>query len=64
MTSDQDKQYSEATLEKGEPMTLVVSGKSHELRCNQVLQVSVGDVATCTKIVPTCRTAYVALSND
>ncbi len=36
---DQSKQCLEATLEKGEPMTLVVSGTSHELRRNQVLLV-------------------------
>ena len=39
---DQSKQCLEATLEKGEPMTLVVSGTSHELRRNQVLRVSAG----------------------
>ena len=32
MRIDQAKQCLEATLEKGEPMTLVVSGTSHELR--------------------------------
>jgi trehalose/maltose hydrolase-like predicted phosphorylase len=37
---DQAKQCLKATLEKGEPMTLVVSGTSHELRSNQVLHVS------------------------
>ena len=37
---DQAKQCLEATLEKGEPMTLVVSGTSHKLRCNQVFQIS------------------------
>jgi trehalose/maltose hydrolase-like predicted phosphorylase len=37
---DQSKQCLEATLEKGEPMTLVVSGTSHELRRNQMLRVS------------------------
>jgi trehalose/maltose hydrolase-like predicted phosphorylase len=37
---DQSKQYLEATLEAGEPMALVVSGTSHELRRNQVLRVS------------------------
>ena len=37
---DQSKQYLEATLEAGEPMVLVVSGTSHELRCNQVLRVA------------------------
>jgi trehalose/maltose hydrolase-like predicted phosphorylase len=37
---DQAKQCLEATLEKGEPMTLVVSGTSHDLRRNQVLHVS------------------------
>ena len=41
MRIDQAKQCLEATLEKGEPMTLVVSGTSHELRRNQVLRVSV-----------------------
>ncbi len=39
---DQSKQCLEATLEKGEPMTLVVSGTSHGLRRNQVLRVSAG----------------------
>ncbi len=39
---DQSKQCLEATLEKGEPMTLVVSGTSHELRRKQVLLVSTG----------------------
>jgi len=42
MTIDQDKQCLEATLEKGEPMTLVVSGTSHQLGCNQALRVSLG----------------------
>ena len=42
MRIDQAKQCLEATLEKGEPMTLVVSGTSHELRRNQVLRVSSG----------------------
>jgi trehalose/maltose hydrolase-like predicted phosphorylase len=41
MRIDQAKQCLEATLEKGEPMTLVVSGTSHELRRNQVLRISV-----------------------
>jgi trehalose/maltose hydrolase-like predicted phosphorylase len=45
---DQLREYIEATLEEGEPMTLVVSGTSHELRRDQALQVSVGGhVATC-----------------
>jgi trehalose/maltose hydrolase-like predicted phosphorylase len=39
---DQSKKCLEATLEKGEMMTLVVSGTSHELRLNQVLRVSAG----------------------
>ena len=42
MTIDQDKQCLEATLEKGEPMTLVVSGTSHQLRRGQALRVSLG----------------------
>jgi trehalose/maltose hydrolase-like predicted phosphorylase len=37
---DQAEQRLEATLEEGEPMTLVVSGEPHELRRNQVLRVS------------------------
>ena len=37
---DQAKQCLEATLEKGEPMMLVVSGTSNELRRNQGLRVS------------------------
>jgi trehalose/maltose hydrolase-like predicted phosphorylase len=40
MRIDQAKQCLEATLEKGEPMTLVVSGTSHELRRDRVLRVS------------------------
>ncbi len=36
---DQAKQLVEATLEAGEPMTLVVSGDPHELRCDQALRV-------------------------
>jgi hypothetical protein len=40
MRIDQAKQCLEATLEKGDPMTLVASGTSHELRRNQVLRVS------------------------
>jgi trehalose/maltose hydrolase-like predicted phosphorylase len=40
MRVDQAKQSLEATLEKGEPMTLLVSGTPHELRGNQVLRVS------------------------
>jgi trehalose/maltose hydrolase-like predicted phosphorylase len=40
---DQTKQFLEATLEGGAPMTLVVSGTSHELRRNHPLRVS-----TCT----------------
>ncbi len=40
MTIDQAGQCLEATLEKGEPMTLVVSGTSHELSSNRVLGVS------------------------
>jgi trehalose/maltose hydrolase-like predicted phosphorylase len=40
MRIDQAKQCLEATLERGEPMTLVVSGTSHELRRNQALRVS------------------------
>ena len=39
---DQPKQCLEATLEDGEPMTLVVSGTSHELCRNQTLRVSTG----------------------
>jgi trehalose/maltose hydrolase-like predicted phosphorylase len=39
---DQAKQCLEATLEEGDPMTLVVSGEAHELRRNQVLRVSAG----------------------
>ena len=39
---DQAKQSLEATLEEGEPMTLVVSGTSHQLRRDQALRVSVG----------------------
>jgi trehalose/maltose hydrolase-like predicted phosphorylase len=37
---DQTKQRLDATLEEGEPMTLVVSGTPHELRRDQVLRVS------------------------
>ncbi|MGA8614625.1 MAG: glycosyl hydrolase family 65 protein [Xanthobacteraceae bacterium] len=40
MRIDQAKRCLEATLEKGEPMTLVVSGTSYELCRNQVLRVS------------------------
>jgi trehalose/maltose hydrolase-like predicted phosphorylase len=36
---DQTKQRIEATLEEGEPMTLIVSGTPHELRRCQVLRV-------------------------
>jgi trehalose/maltose hydrolase-like predicted phosphorylase len=39
---DQAKQMINATLEAGEPMTLVVSGKAHELRGGQVLRVFTG----------------------
>ncbi len=39
---DQAKQYLKATLEEGQPMTLVVGGTSHQLRSDQALQVSVG----------------------
>ena len=38
---DQTKQCLEATLEEGEPMTLVVSGTSHQLRRDQALRVPV-----------------------
>ena len=37
---DQAEQCLEATLEEGEPMTLVVSGMPHELRRTQILRVS------------------------
>jgi trehalose/maltose hydrolase-like predicted phosphorylase len=37
---DQVKQCLEATLEEGEPMTLVVTGTARELRRNQLLRVS------------------------
>jgi trehalose/maltose hydrolase-like predicted phosphorylase len=37
---DQTKQRLEATLEEGEPMTLIVSGTPHKLRRCQVLRVS------------------------
>jgi trehalose/maltose hydrolase-like predicted phosphorylase len=40
MRIDQAQQCLEATLERGEPMTLVVSGTSHELRRDQALRVS------------------------
>jgi trehalose/maltose hydrolase-like predicted phosphorylase len=36
---EQAKQLVEATLEAGEPMTLVVSGEPHELRRDQTLRV-------------------------
>ena len=39
---DQAKQCLKATLEEGEPMTLVVSGTSHKLSRHQALRVSVG----------------------
>jgi trehalose/maltose hydrolase-like predicted phosphorylase len=39
---DQPGQLVEATLEAGEPMTLVVSGMPHELRRDQTLRVSCG----------------------
>ena len=39
---DQAKQRVEATLEAGEPMTLVVSGEPHELRRDQALRVDIG----------------------
>jgi trehalose/maltose hydrolase-like predicted phosphorylase len=39
---DQAKQCLKATLEEGEPMTLVVSGTSHQLRSDQALRVSIG----------------------
>ena len=39
---DQAKQSLKATLEEGEPMTLVVSGTPHQLRRDQALRVSVG----------------------
>jgi len=39
---DQLKGHLEATLEEGDPMTLVVSGTSHELRRTQMLLVSAG----------------------
>ena len=39
---DQAKQSLKATLEEGEPMTLVVSGTSHQLRHGQALRVSLG----------------------
>ena len=39
---DQAKKCLEATLEAGAPMTLVVSGTSHELRRNRLLRVSTG----------------------
>jgi trehalose/maltose hydrolase-like predicted phosphorylase len=39
---DQIEQRVEATLEVGQPMTLVVSGESHELRHDQVLRVFAG----------------------
>jgi trehalose/maltose hydrolase-like predicted phosphorylase len=42
MTIDQDRQCLEATLEKGEPMTLIVRGTSHQLRRDQALGVSLG----------------------
>ena len=39
---DQAKQSLKATLEEGEPMTLVIEGTSHRLRRKQALRVSVG----------------------
>jgi hypothetical protein len=39
---DRAKQCLKATLEEGEPMTLVVSGTSHQLSPDQALRVSVG----------------------
>jgi len=39
---DQAKQSLKATLEEGEPMTLVVSGTPHQLRRDKALRVSVG----------------------
>jgi trehalose/maltose hydrolase-like predicted phosphorylase len=39
---EQAKQILEATLEAGEPMTLVVSGEPHELRRDQILRVVAG----------------------
>jgi trehalose/maltose hydrolase-like predicted phosphorylase len=39
---DQVRQLLEATLEAGEPMTLVVSGEPHELRRDQTLRVLAG----------------------
>jgi trehalose/maltose hydrolase-like predicted phosphorylase len=39
---EQAKQILEATLEAGEPMTLVVSGEPHELRRDQMLRVFAG----------------------
>jgi trehalose/maltose hydrolase-like predicted phosphorylase len=38
-----DKQYLEATLEDGEPMTLTISGEPYELGRGQTLQVSFGE---------------------
>ena len=42
---DQTKQRVEATLETGEPMTLEVSGKLHELRRGQALRVFTGTLS-------------------
>ena len=39
---DQSQKFLDAILEEGEPMTLVVSGVSHELCGDQVLRVSIG----------------------
>ena len=39
---DQAKKCLKATVEEGEPMTLVVSGIAHQLRSDQTLRVSVG----------------------
>jgi hypothetical protein len=36
------KDFRKQCLEEGEPMTLVVSGASHELRHNQMLRITAG----------------------
>jgi trehalose/maltose hydrolase-like predicted phosphorylase len=39
---DQDKQVVEATLEAGEPMTLVVGGEAHQVHQQAVLRIAIG----------------------
>jgi trehalose/maltose hydrolase-like predicted phosphorylase len=46
---DQSHEYLDATLEEGEPMTLVVNGISHELRRSHMLRVSTGRPVLCNE---------------